>query len=221
MNWDFILRMFVAALLGAAIGLEREYRAKEAGYRTHFLVGLGSALFMIVSQYGFTAVLATTSHVSFDPSRIASQVVTGIGFIGAGTIIFQKHVVRGLTTAAGLWVTSAIGLVVGAGMYMLGIAATVLTLLCLEAMNVLFRKIGLRSIAIVFTVHDKNIIKSVSERLRNSDCIVVSYSMETKREADRDAYQVSLVVKAKRGNYEAHVLSLLHELDDVTVDMIE
>src|SRR5574344_1141101 len=145
MNIEFIIRIFVAAILGGIIGLEREYRAKEAGFRTHFLVSMGSALFMILSQYGFGDILSELNKASFDPSRIASQVVTGIGFIGAGTIIFQKHVVRGLTTAAGLWVTSAIGLVVGAGMYMLGIAATVLTLLCLEAMNVLFRKIGLRS----------------------------------------------------------------------------
>lgn len=112
-NMEYILRIIIAAILGGAIGLEREYRAKEAGFRTHFLVGLGSALFMVISQYGFGDAL-NAFHTSFDPSRIASQVVTGIGFIGAGTIIFQKHMVKGLTTAAGLWVTSAIGLTAGA-----------------------------------------------------------------------------------------------------------
>ena len=116
MTWDFILRLFVAGALGAVIGLDREYRAKEAGYRTHFLVSLGSALIMIVSQYGFMEIIKIEG-IDLDPSRVAAQVVSGIGFIGAGTIIFQKQIVRGLTTAAGIWATSGIGLAVGAGMY--------------------------------------------------------------------------------------------------------
>ena len=90
-TYEFILRLFIAAMLGGAIGLEREYRAKEAGFRTHFLVALGSGLFMVLSQFGFTDALNLHQQVSLDPSRIASQVVTGIGFIGAGTIIFQKQ----------------------------------------------------------------------------------------------------------------------------------
>ena len=110
MTGEFILRLFIAALLGGLIGLEREYRAKEAGFRTHFLVALGSAMFMLLSQYGFEGILSSRQSVRLDPSRIAAQVVSGIGFIGAGTIIFQKHIVRGLTTAAGLWVTAAIGM---------------------------------------------------------------------------------------------------------------
>ena len=127
MTWEFVLRIFVAALLGGVIGLEREYRAKEAGFRTHFLVALGSALFMIVSAYGFEEVVCLPGH-RLDVSRIAAQVVSGIGFIGAGTIIFQKseNVVRGLTTAAGVWVVAAIGLACGGGMYVLATAATIL-----------------------------------------------------------------------------------------------
>ena len=116
MTLEFILRVVLAAFLGGIIGLEREYRAKEAGFRTHFLVGLGAAVFMVLSKYGYDDVVIE-ELVRLDPSRIAAQVVSGIGFIGAGCIIFQKHVVRGLTTAAGLWVTSAIGLACGSGMY--------------------------------------------------------------------------------------------------------
>ena len=127
LNFDFVLRLLVAGILGAIIGLDREYRAKEAGYRTHFLVSLGSALIMIVSQYGFQEIIKESS-VTLDPSRVAAQVVSGIGFIGAGTIIFQKQIVRGLTTAAGIWATAGIGLAVGAGMYTISIAATLLTL---------------------------------------------------------------------------------------------
>ena len=145
MEYDFILRIFVAAVLGAAIGLERDLRAKEAGFRTHFLVAMGSALFMIVSAYGFSDAMASDLH-RWDVSRVAAQVVSGIGFIGAGTIIFRKaeNVVSGLTTAAGLWVTAAIGLACGGGMYVLSIASTLMVLVGLEAFNFILRKIDRR-----------------------------------------------------------------------------
>ena len=107
----------------------------------HFLVALGSALFMVVSAYGFEGAMHTPEH-RWDVSRVAAQVVSGIGFIGAGTIIFHKseNVVRGLTTAAGLWVTAAIGLACGGGMYILSIASTILVLVGLEAFNFILRK---------------------------------------------------------------------------------
>ena len=110
MEWNFIVRLCVAGLCGTIIGLDREYRVKDAGFRTHFLVALGSALIMIVSQYGFEDFLATHDGLRLDPSRIAAQVVSGIGFIGAGTIIIHRQLVRGLTTAASLWATAGIGL---------------------------------------------------------------------------------------------------------------
>ena len=139
-EWNFILRLLVAGLLGGAIGFEREFRAKEAGVRTHFIVALGSALFMIISQYAFSG--------QYDHSRVAAQVVSGIGFIGAGVIIFQKNVVRGITTAAGLWVAAAIGLACGAGMYPIAIAAMLLTVICLEAMHFITSKYSERIITV-------------------------------------------------------------------------
>jgi putative Mg2+ transporter-C (MgtC) family protein len=138
---DFLIRIAVAGVLGGLIGIERQLRAKDAGLRTHMLVGIGSAMFMIVSKYGFEDIL-NQSHVSFDPSRVAAQVVSGMGFLGAGTIIIQKQIVKGLTTAAGLWVTAAIGLVIGSGLYEIGVYGTVLTLLVLEV----FRQISNRLI---------------------------------------------------------------------------
>ena len=123
-----VSRLLVAGLLGGLIGLEREFRAKEAGVRTHFIVALGSALFMIISQFAF-------GDQQHDAARVAAQVVSGIGFIGAGVIIFQKNSIRGITTAAGLWVAAAIGLACGAGMYALAAAASILTILVLELMN--------------------------------------------------------------------------------------
>ncbi len=134
------MRLLVAGLLGGAIGFEREFRAKEAGVRTHFIVALGSALFMIISQYAFSG--------QYDHSRVAAQVVSGIGFIGAGVIIFQKNVIRGITTAAGLWVAAAIGLACGAGMYPIAIAAMLLTVICLEAMHFITSKYSERIITV-------------------------------------------------------------------------
>ena len=138
---DLVLRILCAALLGGLIGLEREYRSKEAGFRTHFLVAMGSALFMIVSAYGFGDSLNNELQ-RWDVSRVAAQVVSGIGFIGAGTIIFRKqdNVVSGLTTAAGLWVVAAIGLACGGGMYVVATASTVLVLAGMEAFNYFLHK---------------------------------------------------------------------------------
>lgn len=127
--WDVLLRLAVAAGLTGAIGLERELRERAAGLRTHMLVGLGSALFTIVSAYGWADFrFSTPEGVVFDPTRIAAQIVTGIGFLGAGAIIRQGLSVRGLTTAAGLWVVAAIGMAAGAGYYSAALIATGLVL---------------------------------------------------------------------------------------------
>ncbi|MEH7490502.1 MgtC/SapB family protein, partial [Priestia megaterium] len=131
MTAAFISRLALSGLLGALVGLEREFRAKEAGFRTHFLVAVGSTLIMLISKYGFSDVLHQ-DHMALDPSRVAAQVVSGIGFLGAGMIIIQKQHIRGLTTAAGVWATSGIGLTIGAGMYTVGISATILVLIGLE-----------------------------------------------------------------------------------------
>ncbi|KPD53243.1 methyltransferase [Yersinia pestis subsp. microtus bv. Hissarica] len=137
---DLLLRITLAGILGGLIGLERQLRAKEAGLRTHILVGIGSAMFMIVSKYGFEDLLVL-EHVSFDPSRVAAQVVSGMGFLGAGTIMIQKQMVKGLTTAAGMWVTAAIGLVIGSGLYEIGIYGTLMTLVVLEVFRQLSQRL--------------------------------------------------------------------------------
>lgn len=217
--WDFALRLFVAGAMGVLIGLEREYRAKEAGYRTHFLVALGSALMMIVSQYGFMEVLKT-DLIRLDPSRIAAQVVSGIGFIGAGTIILQKQIVRGLTTAAGIWATSGIGLAVGAGMYAVGISATLLVLLGLETLSYFFKSIGLRNMMIDFFTDDKEAIKRVSKKFNTRNYVVVSYEMTEAYTNGKNVYHVSMVVKAKRMNEEGLLLMFLQDFPDITVTRI-
>lgn len=124
---DLLWRLGVALALSSVIGIEREFRQKSAGLRTYALVGTGSALFMLVSQYGFTDVLG--QHSTLDPSRVAAQVVSGIGFIGGGVIFVRRDAVRGLTTAAGVWATAAIGMAAGGKLPVLALATTVIYLM--------------------------------------------------------------------------------------------
>lgn len=128
-SWsEVLLRLLMASVLGASIGLERERKDLVAGVRTHMMVCLGSTLVMLVSMYGFESVVGAEG-TRLDPARVAAQVVSGIGFIGAGTILFLRDkIVRGLTTAAGLWTVAAIGLAVGGGMYFAAIITTVFAL---------------------------------------------------------------------------------------------
>ncbi|HET8897464.1 MAG TPA: MgtC/SapB family protein [Rhodanobacteraceae bacterium] len=128
LDWkEIVLRLLLACVLGGVIGFDRERRARAAGLRTHMLVALGAALVMIVSAFGFADILGTP-NVVLDPSRVAAQVVSGIGFLGAGAILVmhRTEVVRGLTTAAGLWTVAAIGLASGSGMYIAAVAATLI-----------------------------------------------------------------------------------------------
>ena len=216
MPMEFIFRVFVAALLGGIIGFEREYRAKEAGLRTHFLVAMGSALFMILSQFGFESQLGMPT-ISLDPSRIASQVVTGIGFIGAGTIIFQKHVIKGLTTAAGLWVTSAIGLTCGSGMYLLAVTATLLVLLCLETIYFVLLRFGSRNISVTISTAERENINRVINRLRKDNVSMDSYEMKKQN----SLYTVSMELKVKRNNYRNQIIEFMDKFDGVDIESIE
>jgi putative Mg2+ transporter-C (MgtC) family protein len=143
LNWEeLLLRLALAAILGGLIGVERELREREAGLRTHLLVALGSATFTIVGAYGFHAFLESgQSVVRADPTRIAAQIVTGIGFLGAGAIIRQGLSVRGLTTAATLWVVAAVGLAAGAGYYSAAAITTAVVLVALWPLRILAYRI--------------------------------------------------------------------------------
>ncbi|GII57091.1 putative magnesium transport MgtC family protein [Planotetraspora thailandica] len=121
-GWIQIAELALALVLSAAIGLERELRQQSAGLRTHTVVGVAAALIMLVSKYGFTDVLG--DHVVLDPSRVAAQIVSGIGFLGAGLIFVRRDAVRGLTTAAVVWLTAAVGMAAGAGLWLLAIVVT-------------------------------------------------------------------------------------------------
>jgi putative Mg2+ transporter-C (MgtC) family protein len=133
-NSEMLVRLIGAAVLGSMIGFERERLLWAAGIRTHMLVCVGSCLIMIVSQYGFSNIL-TYEHVVLDPSRIAAQVVSGIGFLGAGAILARGEIVKGLTTAASIWTVAAIGLAVGGGLYLAAGASTIIILLILAGIK--------------------------------------------------------------------------------------
>lgn len=220
MEWNFVWRLCVAGLCGTVIGLDREYRVKDAGFRTHFLVALGSALMMVVSQYGFADLIAMHGDVRFDPGRIAAQVVSGIGFIGAGTIILHRQLVRGLTTAASLWATAGIGLAAGAHMYVLAGAATLLTLFGLEALTLFFGGLGRKRTLIVYSSARREAVEAMFNRLRTSKYTVISYEVETGRQDAATVYRATLVIRAKGAAEENEFVDLLREAPDITVERI-
>ncbi len=181
------LRLVYAAMLGAVIGFEREWRAKEAGLRTHFLVAMGACLFMLVSQYGFdlASVIALQSKsfdanmsVRVDVSRIASQIVTGISFLGAGVIVLHKRFIMGLTTAATIWTTAAIGVAVGGGLYHVAWVSTILVLVGLESGRLIDRYLGRakREVRVVFTAPDDAVSTTAIKALRAAGATLSSYS---------------------------------------------
>lgn len=141
-----LLPLAIALVLSTAVGIERELAAKSAGLRTHALVGVGSAAFMLVSKYGFDDLIGL-DHVSLDPSRVAAQIVSGIGFIGGGLIFVRRDAVRGLTTAATVWVVAAVGMACGAGLPLLGVAGVVAHYLVTRGYRPLARRLSRSSSA--------------------------------------------------------------------------
>lgn len=149
--WHFIARMLIAVICGLAIGFERKSRSKEAGIRTHAIVCLASCLFMILSKYLTVPLFSDITGGTFnsDATRIAAQVVTGIGFLGAGIIMYRRDLMHGLTTAAGVWATSAIGMSIGGGFIVTGVVATAMILLLQLIFHLPIKAFTTRHIAIV------------------------------------------------------------------------
>ena len=193
-----IVNLLVALAFGALIGYERELRAKGAGVRTHILVALGAALFMIISQHGFAGA------DRFDAARVAAGVVTGIGFLGGG-IIMKKNHVSGLTTAAGLWVTGAIGMASGCGMYLMAAVCTALVLICLELMNYYSIKFGQKEVLAVFSSEDEvaliNAVESLGKEVEH--CNIYK---------ENGLFKAALDMRVSK---KEHALDLLKRLNNV------
>lgn len=217
-----IMRLVAAAFCGIAIGLERELRAKEAGVRTHFLVCFGSALFMVVSVYGFLDTQDMVGQMGIrgaDQARIAAQIVSGIGFIGAGTIMVNRGSITGLTTAAGLWVVAGIGMAIGCGLYIIGIVATVFVLLGLEILRLFFHKERLHSM-VVYKTANREIIPQIEQALRKKGWNIVSHDMAVKGKSG-DAFRVTLTLQKHASLSDDALVTFLQGFSDVTLEKID
>ncbi|MGH1044396.1 MULTISPECIES: MgtC/SapB family protein [Bacillus] len=214
---DFIIRIGVAGLLGAIIGIEREIRSKEAGLKTHFLVVVGSALIMVVSKYAFSDIVFE-EHMALDPSRIAAQVVSGVVFLGAGTIIIQKQAVKGLTTAAGLWATAGIGLAIGAGMYVVGIGAMILVLIGLEIVSRIFKVQFLfpQNITVQMCINKYEAVQQIVETLRVKGIPILSYEVEALQQDTEIVYKVGMQLKNISSEEKNAFIQHMQTLPEIT-----
>lgn len=198
---EIISRLLIAAILGSAVGWERQRKDGTAGLRTHMLVCVGATLVMIVSAFGFDDILGKPSVV-LDPSRIAAQVISGIGFLGAGTIFFLRpQIIRGLTTAAGLWTVAAVGLAVGGGLYIAAVAATSIILIILALIKPLEQKMfsrqKLRRILLTINTR-KTSLSDIDAILRNNEVTLVDIQLHATGKPDE--YQVKLSFDKNAGS---------------------
>lgn len=210
----FTIRLVVAMILGGIVGLEREYRAKDAGFRTHFLVAIGSALFTLISMYGFADGVK-------DTSRVAAQVVSGIGFLGAGIIVFQRNVIRGLTTAAGLWVTAAIGMACGVGQFYMAVLVTLLMLIGLEVLNRFIPHIGSSSVQLSFSSPSRKDVAEAIMNIRKIVVDVISYEIKNKESDKGEYYKVQMEVRTKHRQCNDRILEILKDFDNVNIIDVE
>jgi putative Mg2+ transporter-C (MgtC) family protein len=205
---ELLIRLFCAGIIGAVIGYEREFRGKGAGVRTHLLVALGSCLFMIISQYGFP------DAVKFDAARIAAGVVGGLGFLGGGIIMKTSNHVTGLTTAAGIWVTGAIGLAVGSGLYGMAILCVVILMICMEAMHFYTFRFGDRQVSVTMRSQTQKAIEDVVNTLGKR----VSHCSWTK---DGDGYKASFLLLINKREYPEGLMKILHDLPGVELTSLD
>ena len=201
------LRLTAATLIGALIGYERELRGKNAGVRTHILVALGASMFMIMSQYGFDGA------VKFDAARIAAGVVGGLGFLGGGIILKNKRV-SGLTTAAGIWVTGAIGMCFGCGMYEIGLLGTIFVLVCMECLHFYSFKLGETQVSAVLTSKDEKQLNDAITALHKQ----ISWISVTHQE-DTHKAEIHLLIKKKK--YPDGILTELSSFPGVHLVSLE
>ncbi|MGL4847592.1 MAG: MgtC/SapB family protein [Clostridium sp.] len=180
MPWDFVIRLIIAAILGGVVGYERESHSKQAGIKTHILVCIGAALIMIVSQYGFFAVLG--ENVRVDPSRIAAQVVSGIGFLGGGIILKDSGNIRGLSTAAGIWCVAGIGLAIGCGLYLISVCTTILILIVFEVLTRLSKNFYNKQLEI--SIRAKEGKYEIFQELIKGNNVIIT-NMKVKSEEDK------------------------------------
>ncbi|HLR23372.1 MAG TPA: MgtC/SapB family protein [Pseudogracilibacillus sp.] len=219
LEYEYMLRLIIAGALGALIGLEREKRFKEAGLRTHFLVAIGSAVFMIVSKYAFYDVIA--DDIILDPSRVAAAIPSGIGFLGAGMILIQRTSIQGLTTAAGIWATAGIGLAIGGGMYGIGIFSGLLVIVGLEFLKRLFTGIIPKIVELNLDVTDNETIQEIIEILTQSDIEIKDYKVKVKKEENQIKYHLLIKLQSQKRWKENEIIAMLQKLEGISSIKVE
>jgi putative Mg2+ transporter-C (MgtC) family protein len=216
---DLALRLIVGAALGLAIGYEREIHGHPAGLRTHMLVAVGSALFTVLSAYGFSDVAGAVSNTApIDPTRIAAQIVSGIGFLGAGAILKDGIVIRGLTTAASLWATSAVGMAAGAGEYLIAVVATTTIIVSLWPINALAERLHGSAVPAV----QLRVTLDKLELLGQVTGVLVSHRLEigqiSTQRLGKNEYRADIEI---RGRTASVIASAIKAIDDIVgVDIV-
>ena len=205
---EYLVRIFVAACLGILIGSERKNRNKSAGIRTHVIVALGAALIMVVSKYGFADV------EKVDSARLAAQVVSGVGFLGAGVIFVRNNLVNGLTTAAGIWATAGVGLALGAGMYVVGISSALLVVTIQFVMHRIayFADVASGGLIRMTLVKREGIVQSMEDYLQHEKLSVVSVKINKTK---KDEVKLEFDVVFPPGYQKTKLLARLVEMDEV------
>jgi putative Mg2+ transporter-C (MgtC) family protein len=212
---DLAVRMLLAAILGAAIGLEREIHEHPAGMRTHLLVSLGSAIFTVLSIYGFAGVGSGSVSPTVDPTRIAAQIVSGIGFLGAGAILKYGTSIRGLTTAASLWTAAGIGMAAGAGEWVIAAVGTFIVIFSLWPLNALVERIhrpGASSIKLRLEVSRLEAVGDVSRLLADRRVEIAGINSQR---TGKGRYEVELELRLPPSARPQDVLGAITAIPDV------
>jgi len=215
MQFEYLLRIIAAGLCGALIGFERKNRMKEAGIRTHFIVAVGASLMMVISKYGFQDQIGW-NNLTLDPSRIAAQVVSGVGFLGAGMIFMQRHTIKGLTTAAGMWTTAGIGMIIGTGLYIVGLGVTAIILI---AQKVLHSQISWLASPkteqiTIRMIDEPGAMDLVQTLLTGKQVAILSFQAE-KKPGNPPEIELDLVVKLPASDSIGQLMPLIQELPAV------
>ena len=205
---ELAFQLFLAAFLGGLVGLERERKSWFAGLRTHMLVCIGATLIMIVSQYGFEKVIHK-ELIILDPSRVAAQVVSGIGFLGAGTILFWKNKIKGLTTAASLWAVAAVGLAIGGDLYVAAIIATILIVVTLALLKpierLLFKSSTIKEIN--FSIRKGFSLSSLDKILKDAGSSILFFELKIDKAEDKELVHLNI-----ESSSETNLLNLVSEI---------
>lgn len=206
---EYIVRVLVAGFCGAMIGYERKNKLKEAGIRTHFIVALTSALIIIISKYGFYDIVGTPG-IGLDPARVAAQVVSGVGFLGAGLIFIRNQSISGLTTAAGMWATAGIGLAIGCGLYLLGIVSSIIILI---AQFLLHRsrwwiRLPIAEQLLIKIRNTDDSVTYIEEKLKNDKIDIINMKVNN---LDEFFLEVTIYAKLPKGYNKTNLIKLFND----------